>query len=79
LPDDGIKLVGNSSDSGGAMGTRNGNLAGWILAVAALFILAAEGNFGLLAVLVPVSFLLAWVMIGPASDGTQLTQNREKQ
>jgi hypothetical protein len=56
------------------METGSWNLLGWILAVAALLILAAQGDFGLLAVLVPVSFLLACVMIAPG----QLTEKREK-
>jgi hypothetical protein len=60
------------------METGNGNLLGWILAVAALLVLAAQGNFGLLAVLVPVSFLLACVMIAPANGSTHVTENREK-
>lgn len=60
------------------MKTRNGNLVGWFLAVAALFVLAARGNFGLLAVLVPVSFLLACVMMAPANEKTRLTGNHEK-
>jgi hypothetical protein len=60
------------------MRTANDNLAGWVLAVTALFVLAANGNFGLLAVLVPVSFLLACVMIGPSSDQTQLSRKQEK-
>lgn len=47
---------------------RDGNLAGWILTVAALLVLAAEGNFGMLTVLIPVSFLLACVMIGPRQE-----------
>ncbi|HXY15153.1 MAG TPA: hypothetical protein VEI26_11695 [Terriglobales bacterium] len=54
------------------------NLAGWLLAVGALFVLGAKGNFGFLAVLVPVSFVLACVMIGPASGKTRLPQKREK-
>ena len=42
-----------------------GNVAGWILTVIALFLLALDGKFGMLTVLIPVSFLLACVMIGP--------------
>ncbi|HXZ33704.1 MAG TPA: hypothetical protein VEH30_15615 [Terriglobales bacterium] len=57
---------------------RHCNVLGWILVVAALLILAAEGDFGLLAVLVPVSFLLACVMIALANGRTRLTENREK-
>jgi hypothetical protein len=60
------------------METGNGNVLGWILAVAALLVLAAQGNLGLLAVLVPVSFLLACVMIGPANGETRVTENRKK-
>ncbi len=60
------------------MRTANGNLLGWLLAVLALFLLAAKGNFGLLAVLVPVSFVLACVMIGPANEKTGLTQDGKK-
>jgi len=57
---------------------RDGNLAGWILAVIALLFLASEGNFGMLAVLVPVSFLLACVMIGPSHEKLEVTENRQK-
>lgn len=53
---------------------RDGNLAGWILTVVALLVLASEGNFGMLTVLIPVSFLLACVMIGPSHERTQLTK-----
>jgi len=60
------------------METGNGNLLGWILAVAALLLLAGQHNLGLLTVLVPVSFLLACVMIGPANGGTHVTENRTK-
>ncbi|MBV8051293.1 MAG: hypothetical protein JOZ80_08905 [Acidobacteriaceae bacterium] len=60
------------------MAANASNLAGWLLTVAALFILAANGNFGLLALLVPVSFVLACVMIAPAADPAHLPQNREK-
>ena len=60
------------------MEMRDGNLVGWILAVIALVILAAEGNLGWLTVLVPVSFLLACVMIGPSPEKVHLTGNREK-
>lgn len=56
----------------------NGNLMGWFLAVAALLVLAAKGNFGLVAVLVPVSFLLACVMAALAHDRTPLTGDRKK-
>jgi hypothetical protein len=55
------------------MEMRDGNVVGWILAVIALVILAAEGNFGWMAVLVPVSFLLACVMIGPHPEREQVT------
>jgi hypothetical protein len=47
---------------------RDGNLVGWILTVVALLVLACEGNFGMLTVLIPVSFLLACVMIGPSQE-----------
>lgn len=57
-----------------AMETANWNLLGWILTVAALLVLAARGDFGLLTVLVPVSFLLACLMISPG----QLMEKREK-
>ena len=60
------------------METRNCNVLGWILVVAALLVLAAKGNIGLLTVLVPVSFLLACVMVAPANDRARLTENREK-
>jgi hypothetical protein len=60
------------------MEMRNGNLVGWILAVIALVILAANGDLGWLAVLVPVSFLLACVMIGPSPEKVQVTEYREK-
>ena len=60
------------------MTMRDGNLAGWILAVAALLVLAANGNFGMLAVVIPVSFLLACVMIGPSTEKVQVTENRKK-
>jgi hypothetical protein len=60
------------------MAATPGNLAGWFLTVAALFVLCAEENFGLLAVLVPVSFLLACVMIAPTPAPARFPQNREK-
>ena len=44
-------------------------MVGWILAVIALFVLATDGNIGMLLLLVPVSFLMACVMIGP-SEGS---------
>lgn len=47
---------------------RDGNLSGWILTVLALFLLASDGNFGMLTVLIPISFLLACVMIGPSPE-----------
>jgi len=50
------------------MGARDGNVAGWILTVIALFLLASDGNFGMVTVLVPISFLLACVMIGPSHE-----------
>jgi hypothetical protein len=50
------------------MGMRDGNLMGWVLAVIALVILAADGDLGWLAVLVPVSFLLACLMIGSSPE-----------
>ena len=53
---------------------RDGNLAGWILTVVALLVLACEGNFGMITVLIPVSFLLACVMIGPAQERAQVTK-----
>lgn len=56
-----------------AMTMRDGNVAGWILTVVALFLLAYDGNFGAVTVLVPISFLLACVMIGPHSDKAQIT------
>jgi hypothetical protein len=46
---------------GGFMG-KNCSLIGWFLVIVALLILAAEGNFGWLAVLIPVSLLLACVI-----------------
>jgi hypothetical protein len=74
LSDDGIKLDGSSSDSGGAMGTRDGNVVGWVLTVIALLVLASEGKFGMLMVLIPISFLLACVMIGPSHETAQVTK-----
>jgi carbon starvation protein CstA len=56
------------------MTARNGNLAGWILTVIALLLLASDGNFGMLAVLIPISFLLACVMIGPSHETAQVTK-----
>lgn len=53
---------------------RDGNLGGWILTVVALLVLASEGNFGMLTVLIPVSFLLACVMIGPSHERAPLTK-----
>lgn len=53
---------------------RDGNLVGWILTVIALFLLASDGNFGMITVLIPVSFLLACVMIGPGHDGAHITK-----
>jgi hypothetical protein len=67
LPDDGIKLD-ESSRTQEAMTMKDGNLAGWILTVVALLVLACEGNFGMLTVLIPISFLLACVMIGPSHE-----------
>jgi hypothetical protein len=60
------------------MTATTSNLAGWLLTVAALLILAAKGDFGLLAVLVPVSFVLACVMIAPAPSPARVPQRREK-
>jgi len=54
---------------------KDGNVAGWILTVMALFILACDGNFAMLTVLIPVSFLLACVMIGPHPDRAQVTNS----
>jgi hypothetical protein len=56
------------------MGTRDGNVVGWILTVIALLLLASDGNFGMLAVLIPISFLLACVMIGPSHETAQVTK-----
>jgi hypothetical protein len=60
------------------MTATTSNLAGWLLAVAALVLLAAQRDFGLLAVLVPVSFVLACVMIAPTPSPARVPQNREK-
>jgi hypothetical protein len=73
LPDDGIKLD-EGSRTQEAITMRDGNLAGWILTVVALLVLAAEGNFGMLTVLIPLSFLLACVMIGPSHESVQVTK-----
>jgi len=53
---------------------RDGNLMGWILTVLALFLLASDGNFGMVTVLIPVSFLLACVMIGPHHEKARVTK-----
>ncbi|HXY02751.1 MAG TPA: hypothetical protein VEI49_04195 [Terriglobales bacterium] len=60
------------------MAATTSNLAGWSLTVAALVVLAAKGDFGLLAVLVPVSFVLACVMIAPNPGPERVPQNRQK-
>jgi len=52
---------------------KDGNVAGWILTVMALFVLACDGNFGMLTVLIPLSFLLACVMIAPHPEREQVT------
>jgi hypothetical protein len=57
-----------------AMAMRDGNLAGWILTVVALLVLASEGNFAMLTVLIPISFLLACVMIGPGHARAEVTK-----
>jgi len=54
---------------------RDGNLLGWILTVLALFLLASDGNFGMVTVLTPVSFLLACVMIGPRRERIQVANS----
>jgi len=60
------------------MAATTSNLAGWLLTVAALLVLAAQGDFRLLVVLVPVSFVLACVMIAPTPSPARIPQDREK-
>ncbi len=60
------------------MKSRDGDVVGWILAVIALFVLATDGNIGMLLLLVPVSFLLACVMIGPACGSQVSDRNSGK-
>jgi len=60
------------------MTAATNNLTGWLLTVAALVILATRGDFGLLAVLVPIAFVLACVMIAPSPVPARLPKDQEK-
>lgn len=59
------------------MQIKDDNLAGWILTVVALFVLASNGNFDMIPVLAPVSFLLACVMIGPCDKAASNGKSRK--
>lgn len=50
---------------------------GWILVVAALLVLTANGNIGIMAVLVPISLILAGV-VWLVSSMSQIPEHHQK-
>jgi hypothetical protein len=60
------------------MQTRNCNSAIWILVLLAALLLMFQGRIFLLAVVLPISLLLAWAMAWPANHHTKLTRDAEK-
>jgi hypothetical protein len=60
------------------METRTCNSAIWILVGLAILLLMFQGKIGLLAVVLPISLLLACAMMWSANHQNKLTRDREK-
>lgn len=60
------------------MQTRTCNSATWILVGLAILLLMFDGRIALLAVVVPVSLLLACAMMWSGNHHIKLTRNHEK-
>ncbi|MFZ0286749.1 MAG: hypothetical protein WAL32_16095 [Terriglobales bacterium] len=60
------------------MHTRTCNSAIWILVLLAVLLLGFQGRIGLLAVVVPISLLLACALAWPGNHPTKLTRDSEK-
>jgi hypothetical protein len=60
------------------MQTRTCNSAIWILVGLAILLLMFQGRIGLLAVVLPISLLLACAMMWSGNHHTNLTRDHEK-
>ncbi|MGO9648045.1 exported hypothetical protein [Candidatus Sulfotelmatobacter sp. SbA7] len=60
------------------MQTRTCNSAIWILVGLAILLLMLQGRIGLLAVIMPISLLMACAMMWSGNHHTKLTRNHEK-
>ena len=60
------------------MHTRTCNSAIWILVGLAALLLMFQGRIGLLAVVLPISLLLACAMMWSGNHHTKLTRDHEK-
>ncbi|MFZ0803824.1 MAG: hypothetical protein WBQ09_00395 [Terriglobales bacterium] len=60
------------------MQTRTCNSAIWILVGLAILLLMLQGRIGLLAVILPISLLMACAMMRSGNHHTKLTRDAEK-
>jgi hypothetical protein len=60
------------------MQTRTCNSAIWILVGLAILLLMLQGRIGLLAVILPISLLMACAMMWSGNHPTKLTRDAEK-
>ncbi|MGO9125865.1 MAG: hypothetical protein ACLP6G_13375 [Terriglobales bacterium] len=60
------------------MQTRTCNSAIWILVLLGILLLTFQGRIGLLAVVLPISLLLACVLMGSGNHHTKLMRDPEK-
>jgi hypothetical protein len=60
------------------MQTRTCNSAIWLLVLLTIVVLTLQGRIGLLAVVLPVSLLLACLMMWRGNHSSKLTRDLEK-
>jgi hypothetical protein len=60
------------------MQTSTCNSAIWLLVLIAVVLFTLQGRIGLLAVVLPISLLLAWAMMWRGNHASKLTSDPEK-